>query len=117
MVDKPILDACCGPKMFHFDKKNPLVLFQDIREPGDYSVYDKEIILDHDKVGDFRDMDYPDESFNLVIFDPPHLLYAGKRSRLKATYGDLDKDTWRDDLRQGFAECWRVLKRGWNVGV
>lgn len=28
----PILDACCGGKMFYFDKEDPRVLFQDIRE-------------------------------------------------------------------------------------
>ncbi len=28
----PILDACCGGKMFYFDKNDPRVLFQDIRE-------------------------------------------------------------------------------------
>lgn len=27
---KEILDACCGGKMFYFDKNNPNVLFQDI---------------------------------------------------------------------------------------
>lgn len=30
-VMKPILDACCGGKMFYFDKNDPRVLFQDIR--------------------------------------------------------------------------------------
>lgn len=109
---KQILDACCGSKMFHFDKENPLVLFQDIRPPGDYSVYSKKVILDPDVVGDFRNMDFPDESFYLVVFDPPHLLWAGKRGRLKAAYGDLNKDTWQDDIRRGFDECWRVLKPG-----
>lgn len=27
---KPILDACCGGRMFYFDKNNPNVLFTDI---------------------------------------------------------------------------------------
>ena len=31
MDNKPILDACCGGKMFYFDKNDPRVLFQDIR--------------------------------------------------------------------------------------
>lgn len=30
-ADKPILDACCGGKMFYFDKHDDRVLFQDIR--------------------------------------------------------------------------------------
>lgn len=29
---KPILDACCGGKMFYFDKNDERVLFQDIRK-------------------------------------------------------------------------------------
>lgn len=29
--DKLILDACCGSRMFWFDKHNPLVLFVDKR--------------------------------------------------------------------------------------
>ena len=28
----PILDVCCGGKMFYFDKQDSRVLFQDIRE-------------------------------------------------------------------------------------
>ena len=27
---KPILDACCGGKMFYFDKSDDRVLFQDL---------------------------------------------------------------------------------------
>jgi SAM-dependent methyltransferase len=26
------------------------------------------------------------------------------------SYGSLNKETWQDDLRLGFAECFRVLK-------
>lgn len=29
---KTILDACCGGKMFYFDKHDERVLFQDIRK-------------------------------------------------------------------------------------
>ena len=31
MEDKKILDACCGSRMFWFDKNNPDVLFIDKR--------------------------------------------------------------------------------------
>lgn len=30
--DATILDVCCGGRMFYFDKNDPRVLFQDIRE-------------------------------------------------------------------------------------
>lgn len=29
---KPILDMCCGSKMFYFDKENPNVEYCDIRK-------------------------------------------------------------------------------------
>lgn len=29
---KPILDACCGARMFYFDKEDKRIVFQDIRE-------------------------------------------------------------------------------------
>lgn len=54
-------------------------------------------------------MPYPDNTFYLVAFDPPHLLWAGPKSWLGAKYGKLSKDAWRDDLRRGFRECFRVL--------
>lgn len=58
---------------------------------------------------DFRAMPFDDDSFPLVVFDPPHLVRAGPRSWLAAKYGKLGAD-WRDDLRAGFAECFRVLR-------
>lgn len=59
---------------------------------------------------DLRSLDLPDNSFPLVVFDPPHVARAGKTSFVANKYGYLKKDTWRDDLQKGFAECFRVLK-------
>lgn len=108
---KQILDACCGPKMFWFDKEHPNTLYMDKRE-GDFSVSSKKVLVTPDLVGDFRDMPFEDETFYLVVFDPPHLLWAGKKGRLKAAYGDLNKETWKEDIKAGFDECWRVLRPG-----
>jgi len=60
---------------------------------------------------DFRALTFPDGAFKLVAFDPPHLVHAGPKSWLGAKYGKLGPD-WREDLRQGFAECFRVLEPG-----
>ncbi|WP_394879056.1 SAM-dependent methyltransferase [Levilactobacillus brevis] len=114
----PILDASCGSKMFWFDKENPQVTFMDKREAnyslGTYPTKDgdKERLLtvSPDVVADFRSMPFDDNRFYMVVFDPPHLIYAGKDSWLAKKYGTLNRDTWQDDLRQGFAECMRVLK-------
>lgn len=43
------------------------------------------------------------------MFDPPHIVRAGPKSWLAAKYGKLSED-WRDDISQGFTECFRVLK-------
>mgnify|MGYP003630680920 CR=1 FL=1 len=67
--------------------------------------------IEPDAQMDFRALPFPDSSFLLVSFDPPHLERAGPRSWLAAKYGKLGND-WREDLRQGFAECLRVLKPG-----
>ncbi len=34
-MQKPILDVCCGSRMFYFDKNNPNVCFMDSREVKD----------------------------------------------------------------------------------
>ena len=58
---------------------------------------------------DFRELPFADNTFRLVSFDPPHLTQAGPRSWLAAKYGKLGND-WREDLRAGFLECFRVLQ-------
>ena len=55
-------------------------------------------------------MPFPDGSFHLVAFDPPHLRRAGRTSWLKAKYG-IWGDDWQEDLCLGLSECFRVLKQ------
>lgn len=115
----PVLDPACGTRACWFDKADPRVLFGDIRQE-DVSVTDRTHSADGtrtirvapDQLMDFRELPFLDSSFNLVLFDPPHLLRAGPRSWMRAKYGVLNRETWRDDLRAGFAECFRVLKPG-----
>lgn len=70
----------------------------------------RKLIVNPDIVADFRNIPFPDESFYLVVFDPPHLIRAGANSWLAKKYGILE-DTWQEDIRKGFNECMRVLKR------
>ena len=104
-----ILDACCGSKMFWFDTSRHDTVYMDNRELDTKLCDGRRLVIEPDVVADFRDMPFPDETFTLVVFDPPHLIRAGRTSWLALKYGVLGND-WREDLRKGFAECFRVLK-------
>lgn len=107
----PILDACCGSRMFWFDKHNPNAVFMDNRTLEPVKMANRATLeVKPDWVADFRDMPFGDNSFELVVFDPPHMARAGATSYMAKKYGYLNKDTWRQDLRAGFAECFRVLR-------
>lgn len=106
-----ILDACCGSRMFWFNRNNPGAIFMDNRQVDTMLCDGRSLIIEPDVVGDFRNMPFADETFQLVVFDPPHLIRAGQKSWLALKYGVLGND-WREDLRRGFAECFRVLKEG-----
>ena len=113
----PVLDACCGSRKFWFDHDDPRALYIDQRE-GVWMVSDpskptgeRRVEVRPDQVADFRNMPFADESFSLVVFDPPHIKInrTGKNSRMAINYGTLGFG-WKEDLRAGFRECFRVLK-------
>ena len=105
---KPILDVACGGRMFWFDKQNPLAVFMDNRELEDTLCDGRTFTVKPDVLADFREIPFPDKTFKLVVFDPPHLIKAGKESWLAKKYGVLE-GTWKKDIKQGFDECMRVL--------
>ena len=70
-MKKIILDACCGSRMFWFDKSNPAVIFGDIREVDDILCDGTKLEVRPDVKMDFTDMPFEDESFKMVVFDPP----------------------------------------------
>jgi ubiquinone/menaquinone biosynthesis C-methylase UbiE len=109
---KTVLDVCCGARMFYSDKHDPRVTFCDIRKSETILCDGRVLRIKPDMITDFRCLPFDDASYQVVIFDPPHIMHAGKNSWLAQKYGLLDKDTWRDDLRKGFTECFRVLKPG-----
>lgn len=93
--------------MFHFDRDNPQVLFCDIRD-GIHAEFPNSspIVVSPDQMADVTDLPFPDGSFPLVIFDPPHLRWAS--GKFAAQYGLLPDD-WQGFMQAAFAECWRVL--------
>jgi hypothetical protein len=110
-MDKYILDACCGSRMFWFNRSHPNTVYMDNRELEDTLCDGRKLYINPDIIADFRDIPYPDNSFKLIAFDPPHLIKAGDNSWLAKKYGKLESN-WQQDLKQGFDECMRVLEPG-----
>ena len=77
---KPVLDVCCGSKMFWFDRHDERAIYCDRRRetkvvdvgtPGTKGRKPK--VIDPDKIMDFRRLDFPDNQFHHIVFDPPHI--------------------------------------------
>ena len=116
-MQKPILDATCGSRMIWFDKTNEYALFVDQRELDSEAIWtsgnglSKRYCSIHpDIIASFTNLPFPDSSFYHVVFDPPHLIDGGDTSWMVKKYGKLDKNSWKQVLHDGFAECMRVLK-------
>lgn len=109
--EKKILDACCGSRMFWFDRNNQDVLFADNRTIETTLCDGRNLVIKPDMIIDFRDMPFENNTFDLVVFDPPHLIHAGEKSWIAQKYGKLPKE-WESYIKAGFDECMRVLKPG-----
>lgn len=111
----PVLDACCGSRMFWFDKQDNRAVFVDNRREK-HTLLDvssaggsRELVIAPDQVADFTALPFPSDSFALVVFDPPHFERNGAKSWVGQKYGTLSGD-WQYMLRRGFSECFRVLR-------
>jgi SAM-dependent methyltransferase len=110
---KDILDPASSMRSFYFDKNDGRVVFGDIREDETHLLTNGQTIhIKPDEVMDFRNIPYPDETFRCVVFDPPHMLRLSEKSWMRKKYGVLDTYNWRQDIAQGFSECFRVLRGG-----
>ena len=101
--------------MFWWNKTNPDALFMDCREveKGAFqNGWNPKWCVAPDVVADFRNMPFPNGSFRLVVYDPPHLTSGSMKSVINKKYGLLNRETWKQDIVDGFTECWRVLAPG-----
>ena len=105
-----VLDPCCGSRKFYFDKRSPFVIYGDIRDETYVQCDGRLLEVKPDQQMDVTKLPFDDESFSLVVFDPPHLKYAGKNSYMYQSYGVLPANGL-EFLQEGFKECWRVLKK------
>lgn len=114
-TEKKILDVTCGSRSIWFDKQHPEAIYCDKREGTYEGIWKsgdgksrRSMTISPDIICDFTDLPFPDNTFRLVIFDPPHLTRANDTSWLVKKYGKLN-DTWPQMLHDGFWECMRVL--------
>lgn len=110
MNDEPktILDVTCGSRMMWFEKNHPDVVYTDKRK-GTFEAYGRKTVIDPDIQVDFKELPFADNSFHLVVMDPPHSKWLGGNTILGQQYGQLFSD-WRMEIAEGFKECMRVLK-------
>lgn len=102
--------------MFWFDKADTRALFVDNRRethPIDIGTHGtigrSPIVVNPDMLADFTRLPLPDCQFSLVVFDPPHVERVAAKGIITKKYGTLSGE-WREMLRNGFSECFRVLK-------
>ena len=112
-MEKKILDVTCGARSIWFNKHHPAAVYCDKRREQYHHLWKNAgnctLDINPDVVCDFTDLPFQDNSFSLVVFDPPHLTGAKETAWLVKKYGKLD-DNWPQMIHDGFRECMRVLK-------
>ena len=75
---KKILDMTCGARSIWFNKKHPLAVYFDQRDVEYTAVFGnpprkRTASIHPDVVGNFTELPFDDNTFSLVVFDPPHI--------------------------------------------
>jgi len=108
-----ILDATCGFKGIWFQKNHPFVTFLDVRNGKYYHISKsgkkKCTTIKPDVVSTWKDAPFPDDYFDMVVFDPPHII-QNVNCNMVVDYGNLNPNTWKKDLSDGIKKLFKLLK-------
>ena len=117
MIGLKILDATCSIKSIWFQKNHPLVTYMDKRsgqfiyQDNDKSKRPKIYNINPDVVADWTEqLPFENNEFDVVVFDPPHIVCNAESGDMVIRYGHFTKDNWKYQLQKGIAELFRVLK-------
>jgi len=97
-----------------FDRKDDRAVYLDRRRETVTEILptrNQKVVIDPDMVAEFTSLPFVDGCFHLVVMDPPHVQRENPLGNITKRYGCLNGD-WRGMLRDGFSECFRVLKPG-----
>ena len=95
-----ILDACCSKRAFWVNKHHPDATYIDIRPE-----------VNPDRIMDCRNTSFPDKTFDLIVFDPPHVALSESNKGIFAKkYGTITAKEIRILVHEAFVEFKRILK-------
>ena len=111
-----ILDATCGEKGIWFQKNHPFVTFMDKRNGKQYYASENKTKVCYkvkpDIVSTWKDAPFPDEYFDMIVFDPPHIVRKKTtKSCMITAYGSLQPDTWKVEIKEGVDRLFKKLKQ------
>jgi len=112
-----ILDATAGFRGIWYQKNHPFVTFMDKREKqmleSNHPIGKKRRFkINPDVVSEWKDAPFPDNHFDMIIFDPPHLIWKRekKESSLDKEYGYFYENTWKQEMQEGINKLFQILK-------
>lgn|SRR5574340_571906 len=113
-----ILDATASVRSIWYQKENPFTVFMDMR-CGTFSGRTEHMKRRNDiykiypdVIAKWQCLPFRDESFDMIVFDPPHLFkdVSRKLPGIANKYGIFYNQSWRQELSDGFIELFRALK-------
>lgn len=125
--EKFILDVTAGMRKIWFDKNQENTVFLDKKDDSEllmdyrntmrainrYGIgnYKKRVRTNPTVVGDYAKIEYPNNTFDLIVFDPPHFIKKKQDVHWKfKTWGCLNAETWQSEIKKATRELLRVLK-------
>ena len=107
-----ILDSTASNRSMWYQKDNPYTVFMDQRyEKANFA---GEIInVSPNVIARWQNLPFKNDSFDMVIFDPPHIFRneGAKPGGMSKKYGVFYRNNWREIVRIGATELFRVLKQ------